>query len=373
MPDVTFCTIPIPGPAGAAGADGADGADGQNAYTTTTAAFTMPAEAADVTVTVVDSSWCSIDQIVYVKNGGAKGYFLVAAIPSATQLTLTNIEDTAATRYPDNSAVGTNFASGSKITAAGIQGPNGAAGGGAPTDATYICQTAHASLSAEQALSSLTTGVVKVTTGTGALSTAVDGTDYLSPSTGLEPADIGVTVQAYDAFLTSIAALGTVADRILYTTALNVAAEATLTAFARTLLDDATAAAARTTLDVLPGYGLLASSDALNLNSATTDTAVTVNATRYLIDKITLESPSAAVTTATLGLFTAAGGGGTTLCANQALSGTLTAATKIMHLAKQSIVDTDSRTDGTLYLRVGTAEGSARTVNVKIYGWRYAA
>lgn len=39
--------------------------------------------------------------------------------------------------------------------------------------ATYITQTANATLSAEQALSSLATGLVKVTTATGVLSTAV--------------------------------------------------------------------------------------------------------------------------------------------------------------------------------------------------------
>jgi hypothetical protein len=49
---------------------------------------------------------------------------------------------------------------------------------GAPSDATYIVQTANAGLSAEQALSTLTTGVVKVTNGTGVLSTAVADTDY---------------------------------------------------------------------------------------------------------------------------------------------------------------------------------------------------
>jgi hypothetical protein len=132
-----------------------------------------------------------------------------------------------------------------------------------------------------------------------------------------------------------------------------------------------TAAGARTNLNVLSGYGILGSVTALNLNSGSTDNAVTIGSARYLIDKIILESPSAAVTTATLGLFTATGGGGTTLCANQALSGTLTSTTKIMALAKQSIVDTDKRTDGTLYLRVGTAEGSARTVNVVLVGWKF--
>jgi hypothetical protein len=57
-------------------------------------------------------------------------------------------------------------------------------GGGAPTTATYITQTADATLSAEQALSTLATGVVKVTTTTGVLSTAVAGTDYAAPTSG---------------------------------------------------------------------------------------------------------------------------------------------------------------------------------------------
>ena len=58
-------------------------------------------------------------------------------------------------------------------------------GGGAPTTATYITQTADAGLSAEQALSSLATGIVKNTTGTGVLSIAVAGTDYATNLTEL--------------------------------------------------------------------------------------------------------------------------------------------------------------------------------------------
>lgn len=63
-------------------------------------------------------------------------------------------------------------------------------GGGAPSDATYIVQTANGSLSAEQALGALATGILKNTTTTGVLSIA-DAADipdlsslYLSLASG---------------------------------------------------------------------------------------------------------------------------------------------------------------------------------------------
>jgi hypothetical protein len=55
-------------------------------------------------------------------------------------------------------------------------------GGGAPDDATYIVQTAHGDLSAEQALGALATGILKNTTTTGVLSIAAAGTDYAAAS-----------------------------------------------------------------------------------------------------------------------------------------------------------------------------------------------
>lgn len=56
-----------------------------------------------------------------------------------------------------------------------------ASGSGAPTDATYITQTANGSLSAEQDMGSLATGIVKNTTTTGVQSIAAQGTDYYAP------------------------------------------------------------------------------------------------------------------------------------------------------------------------------------------------
>lgn len=52
---------------------------------------------------------------------------------------------------------------------------DGGSGGGAPEDATYIVQTADGTLTNEQALSSLSTGILKNTTGTGVLSIAAAG------------------------------------------------------------------------------------------------------------------------------------------------------------------------------------------------------
>ena len=59
---------------------------------------------------------------------------------------------------------------------------------------------------------------------------------------------IGTNVQAYDAGLLSIAGLTTQADRSIYTTASDTYAVYTLTSFGRSLVDDADASAARTTL-----------------------------------------------------------------------------------------------------------------------------
>lgn len=61
-------------------------------------------------------------------------------------------------------------------------------------------------------------------------------------------AEIGTTVQGYDATLAALAGLATGADKMPYSTGTDAFAQATLTAFARTLLDDATQAAALTTL-----------------------------------------------------------------------------------------------------------------------------
>lgn len=83
----------------------------------------------------------------------------------------------------------------------------------------------------------------------GAVAVANGGTgatDASTARTNLGVA-IGTNVQAYDAGLQSISGLTTAADRMIYTTASDTYAVTTLSAFARTFLDDADAATFRAT------------------------------------------------------------------------------------------------------------------------------
>ena len=108
-------------------------------------------------------------------------------------------------------------------------GPGGSA---APGDATFITQTPNGTLTNEQALSLLATGIMKNTSTTGVISIATPNVDY----------------QDANDTLTSISSLGTQADITLYTTAVDTWAETPLTAAVRALIDDATAGDHRTTL-----------------------------------------------------------------------------------------------------------------------------
>ena len=100
-------------------------------------------------------------------------------------------------------------------------------------------------------------GTASVSTLTSFARTLIDDVDAPTARSTLGLA-IGSDVQAFDAFLASIAALGTAADKGIYTTGVDTAAEFSLTAFARTVLDDADAPTARSTLGVAIGTNVQA-------------------------------------------------------------------------------------------------------------------
>lgn len=108
-----------PGAPGANGSDGAAGAAGANAFTITTAGFTMPAVSSSVTVAVTDSSWMAVGQIVYVQSAG---YFSVNSKPTTTSASLTNLG------YSVNVAPTTVVGSGKNVSPGGVKGTDGAAG-----------------------------------------------------------------------------------------------------------------------------------------------------------------------------------------------------------------------------------------------------
>lgn len=338
------------------------GENGTNAFTFTTDDFEQPAVSSNVTVEVENSEWAAPGQILFVEFGG---YYEVISKPDATHIVLENLG------YDANIAPGFTVSSSSHVSPAGEKG----AAGSSPGDALLASNN----LSDVDSASASRTSLGLTSTATTALNTILLKADNLSGLANAATArfnlglTIGTNVQAFNQLLLVIAGLSPIAaNQMIYGNGANTVALTSLTAFARTLLDDATAVAARSTLgSLLPRYGLLSSLSAVDLNVATSDNAMTIESTRYRIDKLVVDNGSISLTTATAGLFTAAGGAGVTLAADQALSA-LTATTKFDDLSLEAVCGTDVQTAGTLYFRVGTPQGAAATCNAWLFGWTLA-
>lgn len=121
---------------------------------------------------------------------------------------------------------------------------------------------------------------------------------------------IGTNVQAYDATLQSLSALGTGADKIAYTTGVDTWAETTVTSFSRSLLDDADAAAWRSTLGVNPsGLALLIAnnlSDVANVATARANLSVSSTAETLLVANNLSDLASASTARTNLGVSSTA-------------------------------------------------------------------
>jgi hypothetical protein len=108
--------------------------------------------------TITGGAYASASATLFTFTTGTIG----TAVTGVTQAASNNSTLMATTAYVDNQAT----------TAAALR---------APANATYIVQTADGTLTNEQALGALATGILKNTTTTGVLSIAAQGTDYYAP------------------------------------------------------------------------------------------------------------------------------------------------------------------------------------------------
>ena len=368
----------IAGPQGQPGTNGTNGTDGVSSFTLLTLPFTMPAEGANATATVEDTSWIASGEVLYLQS---IGYLEAQTITNATQVVLKNLEDTATLAYTANVAPGTVAALGNKLSVGGLQGPAGASGLPLTTRGDLVVRDATTNVRLPVGAANTVLGSDGTDPGwtqvdltaavTGILPVANGGTasaNAAAARTALGLA-IGTDVQAYNALLAALATLApTVADTMVYTTGVNTVTTASLTAFARTLLDDADAAAARATLGVLGKTGLLGSVTGVNLNVGATDTPITMVSANYIVTSVIVTNASINLTTATAGVFNAAAGVGA-LAADQVLTA-LTASTKFLDATLGGVALTDLQTAATLYARCGTPQGAAATADFYVFGRR---
>lgn len=120
------------------------------------------------------------------------------------------------------------------------------------TEADLAALEAYATAAAASATAAAASAAEAATYAVGALLIANDLSDLNSASTARTNLGvaIGSDVQAYDATLASIAALGTASDKMAYTTGVDTWAETALTSFARSILDDADEATFKATVNL---------------------------------------------------------------------------------------------------------------------------
>ena len=123
----TNTTVNVPGPegaAGAAGTNGTNGVDGVNAYSTTTAAHTVPNVGSIFNMYVADHAAFSVNQILVISG---YGHYLVTH--KGTDGGGGEYLGAKRLGYPDDTgSTGATIAIGTEVSPAGPQGPAGATG-----------------------------------------------------------------------------------------------------------------------------------------------------------------------------------------------------------------------------------------------------
>lgn len=150
------------------------GAAGKNAYTLTTASFTMPAVDANVTITVsttgqYGNGWAKALQVIAITGAG---YFQVVSTTGLNQITITNLG------YAGNATPASTIASGATVAPAGLRGIQGVAGNNGTSGTTVLA-------SEVDTISSATTG------------SPVNLRSYTLPANELDVEGDAVVVSAY--------------------------------------------------------------------------------------------------------------------------------------------------------------------------------
>lgn len=110
----------------------------------------------------------------------------------------------------------------------------------------------------------------------------------------------------------------------------------------------------------------------INFNSATTDNPIAITLppgmARWRIQYVHITNASASISTATLGVFTGAGGTGQTIAADQAITVTQSAANTNANMQNLALTNgaTEAYSVTQIFIRVGTPQGSAATADVTI-------
>ena len=112
----------------------------------------------------------------------------------------------------------------------------------------------------------------------------------------------------------------------------------------------------------------------VNLNQTNTDIAIPlilIAGCNFVPSAVTINNASTSLTTATFGVFSAAGGTGVTIVTAGAALSSLTAATSNLNATLAATATTtvlnQTTQANTLYFRVGTAQGAAATADVYIW------
>lgn len=104
--------------------------------------------------------------------------------------------------------------------------------------------------------------------------------------------------------------------------------------------------------------------------NVTTDQAITIAATTYIVTGIIVTNASISLDTAAGGVYTAASKGGTAVVAAAQVYSALTASTKYLSLTLEAVAGTDVFSATTLYLSLTSAQGAAATADVYVLGRR---